>query len=93
MVKHIAKNKIITEENHGGIKGQSTITAISIIHYYATNSLALDNTGVILSTDLSAPYDTFDHDIQFNKLKYYNFENNEHGLLKTITAREVHMYK
>ena len=83
MIEHIETNDILLEEHHGGLRNHSTVTAKSIIDYYAAKTLENDDMGIILSTDLSAAYDTVDHAILMAKLYYYGIRNKEHKLLQS----------
>ena len=65
MNKHIDKHKILHKHHHGGQKHYSTLSAITAIYdklyYNKENSII----SVLLSTDLSAAYDT-------TTLKYFS---------------------
>ena len=43
-----------------------------------------DKISAVIQTDLSAAYDTVDHNILFKKLEYYGIEGNENNLLRSI---------
>ena len=89
IMKHCKENNIITEEHHGGLPQHSTMTAKSIIDYYGTKATDSDRQGVLLSTDLSAAYDTVDHVILLKKFKYYGFDGKAFNLIKTYLSNRL----
>ena len=76
-MKHLVDNQIITVEHHGGLPNYSTMSAKAIIDYYGTKASEDNRQAGILSTDLSAAYDTNDCDILLTKPKYYGFKDEE----------------
>ena len=66
-------NNIILTNHHGGRKGHGTDTALSLILNYLYINKETDKISCILQTDLSAAYDTIDHEILNKKLFYYGF--------------------
>ena len=89
IIKHIKSNNIITEEHHGGFENHSTMTAKAILDYYSTKATDTDDQGVLLSTDLSAAYDTVDHVILIEKLKYYGFKGKELKLMESYLEKRM----
>ena len=63
LLNHIKTNNILTQEHHGGLTGHSTMTAKSLLDYHAAKAIDDDDQAIILSTDLSAAFDTVDHSI------------------------------
>ena len=58
--KHLEKHHIVTDENHGGRKHHSTLTAKNVIDLHI-NKLKDKNKEVgVLTTDLSSAFDTCD---------------------------------
>ena len=60
-------NNIIGEFHHGGRQGYSTLTAISNIQNTIDKNLFSNNFNVLFTTDLSAAFDTIDHEILLKK--------------------------
>ena len=60
-------HKIISKFHHGGRKGHSTTTALAMIQNFLYNNKEQDNITLTLLTDLSAAYDTIDHEILIKK--------------------------
>ena len=81
--KHLEKHNILSDKHHGGRRGHSTMTALTMIYnkllYNKENSII----STILCTDLSAAYDTVDTDILLEKLQYYGFEGKILNILKS----------
>ena len=65
------KNKIFLHNHHGGRKHHSTVTAISKIYDILYRNDEKSVISIILTTDLSACYDTIDIPILLKKLEYY----------------------
>ena len=53
----------------------------AVVDYYGTKATDSDLQGILLSTDLSAAYDTVDHLILLQKLQYYGFKDKEFNLI------------
>ena len=81
--KHVEKHNILSDKHHGGRRGHSTMTALTMIYnkllYNKENSII----STILCTDLSAAYDTVDTDILLEKLQYYGFEGKILNILRS----------
>ena len=69
-----SKNKIININHHDGMKGHSTKTAITQIYNDIIINRKRHNTSILLCTNMSAVYDTVDHEILLQKLNYYGFK-------------------
>ena len=83
ITKYFEENEIILEEHHGGRRFHSTVTAMSVIEEAARRNIDNNKLGVIISTDLTAAFDTVNHRILAEKLKYYGLKGNMLGLLKS----------
>ena len=83
LIQYLEENYIINSDHHGGLKDYSTTTAMASVYntlYY--NMERGDNTAII-TTDLSAAYDTVDNDILLQKLEYYGISGNELKLFRS----------
>ena len=61
LTEFIESNNIIPPEHHGGRSNHSTVTANTIIDYNSGKTTEEHKTPCIVTTDLSAAYDTVDH--------------------------------
>ena len=77
LVKYLQSNKIIHKNHHGGVRNKSTSTVKSLIEWDLAKGYENDKTCMLLSTDLSAAYDTVDHSILLRKMKYYGIVGRE----------------
>ena len=85
---YLDTNKIILKQHHGGLARHSTLSAKSLIDYRIGEGIDCGKSTVILSTDLSAAYDTVDHCILVRKLHHYGIRNKELDLIKSyLTER------
>ena len=91
--EYFENNKILQNEHHGGRRDHSTLTALTKIN----NSIYLNGekgfSSAIITTDLTAAYDTVDHDILLEKLKFYGINNNEHNLFKSYLENRKQFVK
>ena len=81
--KHIKENNIINNNHHGGRKGYSTTSALININNEININSEQGKITAILATDLSAAFETVDHEILIKKLEFYGIRNNELKLLKS----------
>ena len=77
------RNKILVENHHGGRRNHSTVTAIASIYHILYKNDERSIISVILTTDLSAAYDTVDVSILLDKLSHYGIRG---GWLKLFSS-------
>ena len=65
------QNNLLNDNLHGGRKFYSTFTAITNIYHQLFSNKEQNFTSAILSTDLSACYDTIDTEILLKKMNHY----------------------
>ena len=93
MMKHIEENNIILPNHHCGLKYHSTLTAKSLLDYHSQKAWDKDKLNIILSTDLSSAFDTVDHKILIEKLKYYGFRGPTATLLSSYLSNRTQLVK
>ena len=71
IMNYLEDNNILAEEQHGGRRHHSTATAKSVLEEAARRNLDENNLGIIVSTDLTAAFDSVDTTIMMKKLEYY----------------------
>ena len=71
LVEWLDSNNIISGSHHGGRQGYSTLTAIANIQNSIDQNLFSFPFNVLLTTDLSAAFDTIDHEILLRKMDHY----------------------
>ena len=80
---YLDQHQIILKQHHGGIARHSTITAKALMDYNIGYGIDRNKVSAILSTDLSAAFDTVDHSILIRKLEHYGIRNEELQLFKS----------
>ena len=76
-------NNIIPPEHHGGRRVHSTVSAKSIIDYNVGKVKEIRKSTCLITTDLTAAYDTVDHQILVKKLMY-------HGISEESAQNVIH---
>ena len=82
--QYFTDNDIIPEQHHGGIKNHSTITAMASLDHSHKLLKEKHKHTLIMTTDLSAAFDTVDHSILIKKLKFYGLSTNASNLLESF---------
>ena len=89
LIKHVSKQNILHESQHGFRPKRSTISALT---YLTSKWLSLLQAGKnvgILVYDLSAAFDCLDAEILDQKLEFYNFDVNTRNWIKSyLTGRK-----
>uniref|UniRef100_A0A1B6IB92 Reverse transcriptase domain-containing protein n=1 Tax=Homalodisca liturata TaxID=320908 RepID=A0A1B6IB92_9HEMI len=68
LFKHLQLNNLLTEEQHGFIKGRSTMTAIVDLFEHIVDNIEAGNNVVGVQLDLSKAFDCLSHDLIIRKL-------------------------
>ena len=83
IVDFITKNNVLDKNMHGSRKNHSVITAkIELDETINLHKDAGDKVAV-LSTDLTAAYDTVDHNLLLSKLEHLGFRNESYNLIES----------
>ena len=80
----LEENWTILNDHHGSIKNHSTLTALSFLHNKLINNYHDGNISTIIQTDLSAAFDTVDHNILVNKLEHYGLRGKCLSIIKSF---------
>ena len=89
MEEYIRDKNVIPEEHHGSTPGHNTLTVKISIDEEVNRLRNSGNNAVVLSTDLSAAYDTVDHCLLLVKLEHVGFR----GIaLKLMTSYLLERY-
>ena len=91
LVKYLKDNNIIREEHHGGRKSHSTVTANIVLEEAAARNLDQNKLGLLVSTDLTAAFDTVDQSILIRKMMYYGIKGKMLKILKSYLT-DRHKY-
>ena len=84
MDKFFLESGTIPNEHHGGRSKHSTATAKSMIDYYAGKIAENNKSTCLITTDLTAAYDTVDHGILIQKLQYHGFSSQAAELMTSF---------
>merc|ERR1712240_156409 len=69
--KFIDENRIILPDHHGSRKDFSTMTAISSLNHNLINNYNDGLISAVVQTDLSAAFDTIEHETLLRKMEHY----------------------
>ena len=92
-VPFLEDNKVIHLNHHGGLKLHSPETAMTEIKLALAKNLDNNLISVLLTTDLSAAYDTVDHCSLLRKLEYYGIRGKTLNSSNLCCQTELNMYK
>ena len=84
LIDFLIENSILHNNHHGGRANHSPETAMAAIQLGLGINCDNNFISTILSTDLSAAYDTVDHQILTKKLQYYGIRDNELEIFKSF---------
>ena len=76
-IQYLEETEILNPCHHGGLKGHSPEKIMSEIQMALADNMDNDKISVLLSTDLLAAYDTFDHSILLQKCEYFGISDKE----------------
>ena len=88
--KFFEDNDVIPPEHHGGRVGHSTMSAKSVVDYNAGKLAETKKAACIITTDLTAAYDTVDHEILVNKLKYHGISESAAVILSEFLKERTY---
>ena len=86
MIKYFEDNDLIVKEQHGGRKNHNTITAKAVIEEACRKNLDKNKLGLVISTDLTAAFNTVNHRILYNKLQFYGVDGRLLKLIKSYLS-------
>ena len=89
LTEYLHINQIIHPNHHGGIRNRSTLTVKSLIEWQINKGYENNKTCMILSTDLSAAYDTVDHCILLRKMQFYGIVGKELEFFKSYLSNRT----
>merc|ERR1711873_190118 len=75
---------LILPDHHGSRKDFSTMTAISAINHHLINNYNDGLISAIVQTDLSAAFDTIEHDTLLRKIEFYGISGKMNNILRSF---------
>ena len=70
IIDHMEANNVILSNHHGSLKHYSTTSALASINHHLNTHYHNNNTTALIKTDLSAAFDTVDHNTLLSKLEH-----------------------
>ena len=80
---------LINENHHGGRQAYSTLTAMSKIQQQINSNIQNKNYNILLTTDLSAAFDTIDHVTLLRKMDHYGVRGHELALFTSYLSNRA----
>ena len=77
LVDWLEETNTISGDHHGGRRGYSTLTAITKIKQQINSNLQNKSYNILLTTDLSAAFDTIDHMTLMRKMDHHGIRGKE----------------
>merc|ERR1712115_756321 len=82
----IDDNSIILSDHHGSCKDHSTMTAISCLNHQLINNYNDGLISAVVQTDLSAAFDTIEHETLLTKMEHYGIVGKMNNLLRSFLS-------
>jgi len=90
ILSHFEDNNLLMNQQHGYRKWHNCQTALAVVYDQIQEKLSEKKFVVGIFLDLSKAFDTLNHEILFQKLKYYGFYGKELGILKKYLTERKH---
>ena len=89
LVEYINENKILSEYQFGFQRNKSTELAVSTIVSKISDAYEKHKSSYCIFLDFAKAFDTVNHDILLEKVKYYGFKNKEFLWLKSYLSNRT----